>query len=894
MIATGRLARAQLGDTRGFTETLSASSRSIPAFRTSLARAREHLKEAHRGGAPAPEIVHWHARLVDEVLKLAFAQHCAPLADAPRFALVAVGGYGRGELHPHSDVDLLLLLGGSRAEAVRAFVEAFVRFLWDIGLEVGHSVRTVKECLQEARRDITVMTNLLEARLLAGDAELVAEMRERTSVRHIWPPETFFAAKLAEQLARHARFQDTAYNLEPDLKEGPGGLRDIQTLSWVMQRRHDVRDLQDLIALGFLTEPEYRALIRGRNFLWRVRNGLHFLANRREDRLLFDHQRLLAKEFRYRDRRDRPAVEYLMMRYYRTVKELRLLNEILLQQYQEENPGRHDSRPRTETINRRFRAVNGYLDLADARVFERQPLAMLELFHLLQLHPELKGVRAPTIRALRAALHRIDQEFRDDLRARSLFMEIMRAPSGQTHVLRRMNAYGVLGAYLPVFGAIVGQMQYDLFHVYTVDAHSLFVVRNLRRFALQEHAGEFPLASELMAGVFKRERLYLAGLFHDIAKGRGGDHSLLGEEEALAFCRRHDMSEYDAHFVAWLVRNHLLMSRVAQRQDIGDHDVVVAFARTVGDVEHLNHLYLLTIADIRATSPHVWNAWKGRLLEDLYYATRRVLRQGFGEPLNLGERVRDTQAETLSLLKPGAVAPLAAREFWASFEPDYFLRHNAREIAWHLAEISTAPASAVPLVAVRRDPRGGALTILVYAPESEELLSAVTGGMTRMNLDIADARLHQTRTNFALYVFVVLENGASSSAELAHELRRELLQPARPVAPRPVQLTRLMRHFPIAPRVDFPATGSTRHTVMEVIAQDHPGLLHKVALCLTACKVRLVNAKIATFGERAEDVFFITDRDGRPLSDAAQRECLHSRIVEALELRTAGTAAANV
>jgi [protein-PII] uridylyltransferase len=581
-----------------------------------------------------------------------------------------------------------------------------------------------------------------------------------------------------------------------------------------------------------------------------------------------------------------------MMRYYRTVKELRLLNEILLQHYQEENPGRHGGGRRETPINRRFRAVNGFLDLADARVFERHPLALLELFHLLQLHPELKGVRAPAIRALRANLHRIDSKLRDDLRARSLFMEILRAPSGQTHALRRMNAYGVLGAYLPAFGAIVGQMQYDLFHVYTVDAHSLIALRNLRRFALKQFAGEFPLASELMSGVFKRERLYLAALFHDIAKGRGGDHSLLGEQEALAFCRKHDISEYDARFVAWLVRHHLLMSRVAQRQDISDHEVVVNFARTVGDIEHLNHLYLLSVDDIRATSPHVWNAWKARLLQDLYYATRRVLRQGFGEPLNLPERVRDAQAEALGQLKPGAVAPAAAREFWGAFEPDYFLRHDARDISWHLSEVAACPASQLPLVAARRAPEGGALTILVFAPESEELLSAVTGGMTRMNLDIAEARLHLTKTRFALYVFVVLEHGAPEIERYAHELRSHLLRPETGDEPRPVQLTRLMRHFPIEPQVDFPATGSTRHSVMDVIAQDHPGLLHKVALCLTACKVRLVNAKIATLGERAEDVFFVTDRDGRPLGEA-QRECLRGRITEALDLRAPAALAAS-
>ena len=472
-------------------------------------------------------------------------------------------------------------------------------------------------------------------------------MQTKTGPEKLWPSPKFFAAKLAEQRARHARFEDTAYNLEPNIKEGPGGLRDIQIIAWVTQRHFGSARLHDLVALEFLTEKEYRTLERGRRLLAQLRCGLHYLAERREDRLLFDHQRTLATDMGFRDKSGIRAVELFMKRYYRNVKELALLNEILLQHFQEAilQRGKAKIRP----LNRRFQAHGDFLEVTRRNVFERAPFALLELFLVLQQHPELKGVRAATIRLLRENLHRINTRFRNDLACRSLFMEILRQPRGITHELRRMNAYGVLGAYLPVFGRIVGQMQHDLFHVYTVDAHTLFVVRNLRRFTVPDYRHEFPLASELIQHVVKPERLFLAGLFHDIAKGRGGDHSELGEHEVISFCRRHGLSDYDTRFIAWLVRRHLLMSHVAQREDIHDPEVVLRFARQVGDAERLDHLYLLTVADMRATSPSVWNVWKDRLLTELHAATLRVLRRGLATPMDVEARIAGLQAEAQQL-----------------------------------------------------------------------------------------------------------------------------------------------------------------------------------------------------------------------------------------------------
>lgn len=886
------LAQSKLIDVQGLQSRITEVDDPIALLRTALGQARQQLRDYHMQGAPSQDIVHHHAWLVDQVLHLAWTHHQHLVPQKIELALVAVGGYGRGELHPHSDVDLMLLVQTQRYEKIRLFTESLLSFLWDIGLEVGHSVRSIKDCVREAKNDLTVATNIMEARLLAGSEKLIEEMKNKTAAPKLWPADTFYKAKLEEQQVRHDKFDDTAYNLEPNIKEGPGGLRDIQTVLWVAQRQYGATQLRDLIEHGFLTTDEYRSLVRGRNFLWKLRNGLHFNSNRREDRLLFDHQRTLAEWMGYRDDDSRLAVEQLMKRYYRTVKELRLLNEILLQHYEEINLS--SASARVEAINRRFRAYNGYLETVDEDIFEKSPLALLELFLILQQNPALKGVRAGTIRQVRANLHRIDQEFRNDIRCRSLFMEIMRQPRGQTHTLRRMNAYGVLGAYIPLFGAVVGQMQYDLFHVYTVDAHSLFVVRNLRRFAHPEHRGEFPRASRLMSQAFKPERLYLAGVFHDIAKGRKGDHSILGERDAFDFCKSHEMSNYDAHFVAWLVRNHLLMSWTAQRQDITDEGVVRDFAKKVGDQERLNNLYLLTIADIRGTSPHVWNAWKGRLLDDLYFITTQVLRRGHTEPTRVEQRIKDVKEQALEFIDKERIAPEVISQHWESFPNDYFLRYSASEIALHVNMIASTAAIQLPLVEVQHDPNLGANVFLVYAPETGRLLSLVTGGFARMNLNIVDARIHATPAGFALYTFIALEQGDRQTSDpetlqrLKHRLRNEIVNPALDRPRKQAHIPRTLKHFPIETRVSFTQSPSGQHTMMEVVAQDQPGLLHAVALCLSECKVKLATAKIATYGERAEDIFFITDRDGNLVTKHTQQTCLAHRIQQALSLDTEG------
>ncbi|WP_298187458.1 [protein-PII] uridylyltransferase [Acidiferrobacter sp.] len=841
----------------------------ITRFRDMLRAGDARLRAAHDAELPRRrrglgiEALHLRTALIDDILRKAYVKHEPLLPNTVSMALVAVGGYGRSELHPASDIDLLLLQDSPQYAKTRSFAEPFLRFLWDIGLTVGHSVRSRHDCLQVARSDVTVMTNLMEARLLIGDEALLARLVHDLASPTLWQSARFFEAKLAEQRARHTRYDDTGYNLEPNVKEGPGGLRDIHMIGWIAQRHFGSANLHDLVKVGFLDEREYRTLIDARNFLWQIRNGLHLLARRREDRLLFDHQRTLALQMGYVDRPGQLAVEQFMKRYYRTIKQVQLLNEILLQHFAEALRG--PRRPVITPLSPWFRARNGFLEVVDAHVFTENPRAILDLFRVLQEHPELQGMRAATIRLLRAHLSLIDGAFRQDPATRSAFLAILRAPTGVTKALRRMNAYGVLGAYIPAFGKIVGQMQHDLFHVYTVDEHSLFVLRNVRRIMQPEFEAELPAVSEIGRALAKPERLYLAALFHDIAKGRGGDHSRLGESEARAFCHRLGLSEYDREFVAWLVRHHLVMSWTAQHTDISDPQVVADFARLVGDREHLDNLYVLTVADIRGTSPSVWNDWKGQLLTGLYRDATRILRRGIGEAIALDARVADARREALERI--GDRAPREAIEqHWARMDADYFLRHDAEALAWHACAIAGHRSAALPIIEARVRPDHAAVEFLIFSPLSDELFAVLTGSLERLNLSIVDARVHMA-SGYALDCFVALTADgkppcARELSQMSQQVHADLAAGFRETPVRP--LPRALKNFPITTEVRFSSTANGQLTVMEVIAQDRPGLLHQLALALLAGRTRIVTAKVATFGERAEDIFFLTDERGKP------------------------------
>jgi len=855
---------------------------------------RELLREAHRelearflASEPVEELVYARAALIDAVLRAAWRMHCAAQTS---WTLVAVGGYGRGELHPASDIDILLLVPAPPDAAGGAVVERLVAFLWDIGLEVGHSVRTVIECAEECIGDVGVMTTLLEARWLAGDRALLAAMRSTLAPERIWPVKQFFEAKVREQAERHLKANDTAYNLEPNVKTGPGGLRDIQTIAWVAKRHFGAATLDELATHSFLTDAELRHLKQAQAFLWKVRFGLHTLTGRREDRLLFDHQIPLAQRFGYEDASYTLAVEQFMQRYYRTVMDVSLLNELLLQLFREAILT--ESEP-PRPLNARFQVRNGSLEAVSEEVFARHPSALLELFALLQQNPEIRGVRASTMRAVAKNLWLIDEEFRQNPRHHRLFLEILRAPVGVTHELRRMNTYGVLGRYIPAFGRVVGRMQYDLFHAYTVDAHSLFVVSNLRRFMIPRYDHELPEASRVMQQLPRSEVAYLAALFHDLAKGRGGDHSELGAVDAEAFCLEQGLSPYDARLVAWLVRNHLELSLTSQKQDIGDPQVINAFARKVGDETHLDYLYVLTCADVRATNPKLWNSWKASLFRDFYQRVKRALRQGLESPIDAELLLRETQEAARRLLSERGVAADNIGAVWRRFSTGYFLQHSPEEIAWHTGLLAERDAASdEPLVAL--DPRStrGTTAALLFARPRRHGFARTTAALDELGLNIVDARITPTGDGFSLELYHLLEDDGAPitdddrQAEIEQALWRSLQGPADApfaVSRRPPRQARM---FNTPTQISVSVDERNRRSVLQLTAGDRPGLLCDVGKVLMAERIELQAAKIMTVGERAEDVFYLTDFDNRPLAPA-DAERLKERLVQALDARQA-------
>ena len=847
--------------------------------------ARALLHRAQSDGASSTNIINLWTWFTDQLLISIWQSVSKPESASDCCSLVAVGGYGRGELHPSSDIDLMILVSEDMSESFAESGKIFLHTLWDIGLDIGHSVRTVNECA-EAATDLTVVTTLMEARLLTGSNELFQQMQTAISPEKIWPAGQYFKAKREEQRERYLRFGDTAYKLEPNIKESPGGLRDLHMITWVTMRYFNAASLIGLVEHEFLTKDEYQSLIRCRNFLWRLRNGLHFLTGRREDRLLFEYQRGLAAEFGYADKPGSLAVEQLMKRYYRTVKELGLLNDILLQHFDEAFLDLQDKT--TIQINRRFHAINGYVDVVDNDVFNRQPFALLEVFYTLQERPELKGIRANTIRLIHHSLHLINREFRQDIACRSLFISLFRHGTGLTHMMRKMNNYGVLGAYFPAFGRIVGLMQHDLFHIYTVDVHSLFVLRNLRRLMVEEFRDEYPLASKLISSLFKPERLYLAALLHDIAKGRGGNHSEKGEKISIQFCRQHDLSEFDTRLVAWLVRNHLIMSWTAQKMDISDPAVIKDFAQKVGNQERLENIYLLTMADMRGTSPNVWNDWKNKLLQQLYHATSRYLRRDTSDNEYNAERLENLREDLFSILVPSQLSAETFQQYWSLFDNDYFLRYKIDVLQWHMVTLANARAIELPIVSVRYAEDSGSTEMLVFTPDLANLLVMTTAGFDNLQLNIVDARLHTSKMGFALHSYLVLDqndNAVSDSAkikEIEDAIRAQLLNPRKGRDPLKAHIPRAIKQFPISTEVTFSETMQGSQTIIEVIAQDRPGLLYQIAEVFDKFDIKLHNAKVATFGARIEDIFRVTNLANKPITDEKLKNDIKQNIIERL------------
>jgi len=853
--------------------------------RAALEAASDNIKERFLAGESVVNLVHLRAAVIDHLLVYLWRRHanyCAGVA-----SLVAVGGYGRGELHPHSDVDIMILLPDNLPESVEPELSDFVTSLWDVGLEIGHSVRTVGQCFEQAAKDLTVATTLIEARLLDGPESLYAAMQEAIGPDKLWPPTEFFADKRKEQITRHHRYGDTAYNLEPNVKGSPGGLRDIQMIAWVAKRHFGVERLDQLIEHNFLTLGQVQLLKDGQAFLWRVRFALHVLTGRREDRILFDHQINLAQMLGYEDATYTLAVEQLMQRYYRTVMDLSRLNEMLLQLFEEAILMDPDAPP--EPLNERFQVKNGFLQTINNQVFGNDPSALLELFLLLQQNPDIRGVSAYTVGLIKRNLHLIDEEFRQNPRNQRLFLAILRAPEGVTHELRRMNLYGVLGLYIPAFGRIVGRMQYDLFHAYTVDEHTLFVVSNLRRFALARFDHEFPHCSRIMQELDKPEIAYLSGLFHDIAKGRGGDHSELGAVDAESFCLEHGLSKYAARTVAWLVRNHLILSTTAQKKDIGDPDVINEFASLVGDPIHLDYLYVLTIADVRGTNPKLWNSWKATLFKDLYELTHRAMRRGLENPIDGEQLILEKQAQARESLAEAGISDDRIEQVWTLFNEIYFLRHRPDEIVWHTEWLTDSDTeSDIGLLDVRLQKKGDGVEAVLYTPRTHPTFAHATAVLDELGMTIVDARVVPIENGYSLdtFIFMELDKLMEIDESRLSKIRRSLTRVLTASEENIVKVTRAaprqVRMFKTATGVQFGSNPVAGQTVMEIVAADRPGLLSKIGQTFLEQKVDIAAAKVMTIGERAEDVFYVCSRDGRAL-DATAQEQLRDKLVTTLE-----------
>jgi [protein-PII] uridylyltransferase len=793
-------------------------------------------------------------------------------------ALVAVGGYGRGELFPHSDVDVLILLESSPDAELQTKLEELVQLFWDIGLEIGHSIRTVDECLSESAADITVQTSLLEARLITGNRKLFQFLRDRFNAA--MNPQAFFQAKTLEMRQRHAKYEDTPYSLEPNCKESPGGLRDLQVILWVAKAAGLGDSWRKLAQRGLITGTEARQLTQKERAFKDIRIRLHIHTGRREDRLVFDVQTPIAETFGYKTTETRRASEYLMQHYYWAAKAVTQLNTILLQNIEAQLfPQEGSPRP----INDRFNEVNGLIDIAHDNTFDTTPSAMLEVFLLLAQHSELKGMTARTMRALWHARFKIDAKFRRNPVNRNLFLHILQAPKGITHALRGMNQTSVLGRYLPNFRRIIGQMQHDLFHVYTVDQHILMVVRNVRRFTMAEHAHEYPFCSQLMANFAQPWLLYIAALFHDIAKGRGGDHSELGMDDARRFCKDHGLSKEDTELIVFLVQHHLSMSQVAQKQDLSDPDVIRYFANVVKDERHLTALYLLTVADIRGTSPKVWNAWKGKLLEDLYRMTLRVLG---GEDPSTEHELKNRQEAALKTLRLYGLPEDAHQRLWQQLDVVYFLRHDAGDIAWQTRSLYNKTESTTPVVKCRLAPIGEGVQVAVYIKDQPDLFARICSYFDRKNFSILDAKIHTTKNGYALDTFLVVEPAFANNYRdiislVEHELTHLLESQSDLPPPGKGRLSRLSRTFPIAPTVDLRPDERGQYYLLSVSANDRTGLLYSIANVLAKYKINLHTAKIMTLGERVEDVFIV---DGPVLSNARSQIQLETDLLEALRI----------
>ena len=847
-------------------------------YREGKAALLAQFRESRASLAAVTALLRALCRHTDQVLAELWQHAAMP----PSAVLMGVGGYGRGELYPYSDVDVLVLLpradgaGEDPVAPVRACIEGFIAACWDIGLEIGSSVRTIDECLAESARDVTIQTALLEARYLCGARPLFnAFIRANQGTVD---PRAFLRAKTLEMHQRHLKYEDTPYALEPNCKESPGGLRDLQVLVWVARAAGLGRSWSEMAANGLITPFEVKQLQRNEGLLRLIRARLHLVAQRREDRLVFDLQTAIAESFGYKATRGQRVSELLMRRYYWAAKAVMQLNQILLLNIEERVNGSQDAPMRP--INERFFDRARMIEVASDDLYQREPHAILETFLVFQ-EERAEGLSARTLRALYNARGVMDATFRRDPANRAMFMRILKGPEGQTHSFRLMNQTSVLGRYLWVFRRIVGQMQHDLFHVYTVDQHILMVLRNVRRFLIPEHAHEYPFCSQLAAAWAEPWVLYVAALFHDVAKGRGGDHSDLGAVEVRRFCRDHRIEKPQAQLIEFLVANHLTLSRIAQKEDLSNPEVIQNFAQRVGSSERLTALYLLTVADIRGTSPKVWNAWKGKLLEDLYRLTLRAL--GGAKP-NLDAEIEARKQDARHLLNLHSMLPGTETPLWNTLEISYFVRHEAADIAWHARALFRHIGSREPIVRARPSSVGEGMQVMVYAPDQADLFARICGYFDGAGFNILEAWVHTTRTGYALDTFQVISPYTDQHhRDLISLVENQLSLALKSLGPLPEpsrgRLSRRVKSFPVTPRVTLRPDERSQRWLLGISSSDRSGLLYAIARVLARHKINLQLAKIVTLGERVEDIFLI---DGSALQQNRKQIEIETELLDAV------------